>query len=117
MLRRKSLLAVATGSALAIAGLRESVATVIASMMQIPIAPDALTDDPNLANYKTFDLIATVNGGEHWLACDLRFGLTAGRFYIPPHDDSEIVSPIRFNVGTRFLQNDMFVDVPIFNTS
>jgi hypothetical protein len=87
----------------------------MASLVQIPIAPDALTDDPNLANYKTFDLIATVSGGEHWLACDLRFPLTAGTFYIPPHDDSDIVSPIRFDAGTRFLQNDTFVDVPIFN--
>jgi len=55
--------------------------TITASLTEVPISQAALSADPNLANFKTFDLQVTLDPGEKWFATDMDAKLTTGSFY------------------------------------
>src|SRR6478672_1089700 len=51
------------------------------TLVPVTISAAALAADPNLANYKTFDLQVTLDPGERWIATDMDAQLTSGTFY------------------------------------
>jgi len=57
--------------------------TVTPKLVAVPIDSAALTADPSLANFKSFDLQVTVTGTNHWTAGQLLIKLKTGSFYLP----------------------------------
>jgi hypothetical protein len=57
--------------------------TVTPKFVAVPIDSAALSADPSLANFKTFDLQVTVTGTNHWTAGQLLIKLKTGSFYLP----------------------------------
>src|SRR5436190_1796888 len=55
--------------------------TLTTALVPVPISSAAIAADPNLANYKTYDVKVTVDPGEKWISMDLKATLTAGNFY------------------------------------
>jgi hypothetical protein len=91
-------------------------ATTTASFVPVPISAEALADDPNLANYQSWDVQVGLPAGDRWAATDIRAVLTVGKFYIPPAHDSNIIQPSQMNTpGSRYLQFDTMVMRPIFD--
>jgi hypothetical protein len=89
--------------------------TTTASLVPVPISAGALADDPNLANYQTYDLQVGLPAGDKWVGADIRAVLTSGKFYIPPANDSNIIQPsLTNNMGTRYLQFDTMLMRPVF---
>jgi len=93
------------------------------SLVYVPYTTGALADDPNLANYNSYDLqvnVAPTVGGaqDFWAGGDMRFQLTAGHFYFPPDPDSSGVDSdtgLQSTVGLTGLRNvrfDTFVSRP-----
>jgi len=132
MSRTKSMLALATGAVFVSTAAQASVTPLYpnGSTFGVNVAPTSppytagqLTDDPNLANYCTYDIQVVVNssaGQDRWASADLRAQLApGGMFYIPPAQDSNFlqVPSVRNATGSRYLQVDTFVDVPIFNAT
>lgn len=88
------------------------------------IQAGALTDDPSLSNFCTYDIQVVVvtpssTQQDRWASGDLRAKLTTGMFYIPPDQDANFLQAAgtRNAVGARYLQVDTFVDVPSFNAT
>lgn len=85
----------------------------------------AATDDPNLntpPGWCTYDIQIVVSSAtiqDRWASADLRAVLGTGMFYIPPSQDSNglQIPAVRNAVGSRFLQVDTMVMVPIFNAT
>jgi len=130
MSRTKSMLALATGAVFVGTAAQATVVPIDAGpsgkgfvLVNPPYTAGQLADDPNLANFCTYDLQVIVNssaGQDRWASADLRAQLAAGgMFYIPPSQDSNFlqVPGIRNATGSRFLQVDTFVDVPVFNAT
>jgi hypothetical protein len=91
-------------------------ATTTGSFVPVPISAQALADDPNLANYRSWDLQVGLPAGDKWVAADIRALLTSGKFYIPPANDSNVIQPsLMNNLGTRYLQFDTMVMRPILD--
>jgi len=83
----------------------------------------ALADDPSLAGFCTYDIqviVSSATGQDRWASADLR-GILGGTsmFYIPPSQDSNglQIPAVRNAVGSRYLQVDTMVMVPIFNAT
>jgi uncharacterized membrane protein len=51
------------------------------TLVPVTISSAGLAADPNLANYKTYDLQVTLDPGERWIATDMDARLTSGTFY------------------------------------
>jgi len=51
------------------------------SLVEVPISQAAITADPALSNYKTYDLKVTLDPGERWISVDMKAVLSAGSFY------------------------------------
>jgi hypothetical protein len=84
----------------------------------------AATDDPSLTSgWCTYDIqviVSSATGQDRWASGDLRAKLAPGGvFYIPPAGDSNglQIPAVRNATGSRYLQVDTFVDVPIFNAT
>ena len=54
------------------------------TVVPVPISAAALSADPTLANYNTFDIQVTLAKGERWESCDMDAQLTSGTFYNVP---------------------------------
>ena len=54
------------------------------TIARVPISPAAITADPTLANYQTWDLRVIVPADQHWGYSGFDALLTTGRFYNPP---------------------------------
>jgi len=127
MSRTKSILAIAAATTMFGAAAK---ATVTASgLTLVPHVAGAEADDPNLANYCTYDLQVNITGtlnpttyatgnpgvnvnGDRWLSTDLRAILTMGNYYVPPVDDAEKPNPAFWGsagIGERFLEDDTFI--------
>jgi hypothetical protein len=136
MSRRKSILALAASAVFAGSAAQASVVPIGPSSGPfrgwVTIAPPytagQLADDPTLANCYTFDIQVVVNssqGQDRWSFADLRLqtydhGTYAhGTFYIPPANDSNFLHlpVVRNATGSRYLQVDSFVCVPVFNAT
>src|SRR3954452_21284143 len=78
--------AVTITSSLSFTGERAE-ATVTPQWVPVPITDAARAADPNLSNFRTYDLQVTQSGGDHWAGTDLRVTLEAGKFYVPPAND------------------------------
>jgi len=98
------------------------------SLVNVPITTGALADDPNLANYDTYDLQVNVNptvGGaqDFWAGGDMRFSLSKGKFYSPPDPDAsgldvDTGAPATANiVGLRDTGFDTYVSRPNRNSN
>ena len=59
-----------------------------ASLVPVTISQAAITADPTLANYKTYDLQVTLDSGERWISMDMQAELTAGTFYNATNGDT-----------------------------
>jgi len=105
------MLAAAVGSALIGSASYAAIAPVF---VKIATDPEALIDNPALANYDVWDLQVSISGGDKWAAADLRAQLSSGTFYIPPTKDSNLApgATDRNTVGTRYLRDDTFVGRP-----
>src|SRR5690242_6641328 len=57
--------------------------TVTPKFVAVPIDSAALTADPSLANFKSYDLQVTVTGTNHWTGAQLLIKLKTGSFYLP----------------------------------
>jgi len=57
--------------------------TVTPKFIAVPIDAAALTADPSLANFKSYDLQVTVTGTNRWTAAQLLIKLKTGAFYLP----------------------------------
>jgi hypothetical protein len=57
--------------------------TVTPKFVAVPIDAPALSADPSLANFKSYDLQVTVTGSNRWTAAQLLIKLKTGSFYIP----------------------------------
>jgi len=137
MSRTKSMLALASGAVLAGSAAQASVTPV---PTLVPVAPPyagtvgsgatatnltgAATDDPMLpAMWCTYDIqvvVSSATGQDRWASADLRAQLSpGGMFYIPPSSDSNglQIPAVRNATGTRYLQVDTMVMVPIFNAT
>jgi len=82
----------------AVVGTAASQASVIPSVVNVPIEAAAIAADPALANYKTYDLRVTISAGDHWSSADMQSApgtlgsstpgavgaITHGQFYAPP---------------------------------
>jgi hypothetical protein len=111
MSRTQTMLAAAVGSALIGSA---SYAAIAPKFVLVPTDPEAIIDNPALANYDVYDLQVSISGGDKWAAADLRAQLTTGTFYIPPTKDSNLAPSAtdRNTVGTRYLRDDTFVGRP-----
>jgi hypothetical protein len=111
MSRTQTMLAAAVGSALIGSASYAAIAPVF---VKIATDPEALIDNPALANYDVWDLQVSISGGDKWAAADLRAQLSSGTFYIPPTKDSNLApgATDRNTVGTRYLRDDTFVGRP-----
>jgi hypothetical protein len=65
------------------------------SLVQVPITQAAITADPTLANYKTYDLQVTLDPGERWIATDMDAELTSGTFYNVPDAQGGSTVPVK----------------------
>ena len=132
MSRTKSMLALATGAVFVGSAAQATVTPVPGSapgsgtgfvLVNPPYTAGQLADDSNLANFCTYDLQVIVDssaGQDRWASADLRAQLApGGMFYIPPAGDSNQLQlpSVRNATGSRYLQVDTFVDVPVFNSS
>jgi len=124
MSRTKSMLALATGAVFVSTAAQASVVPQPSLVLvSPPYTAGQLADDPNLANFCTYDIQVIVNssaGQDRWASADLRAQLApGGMFYIPPSGDSNTLQlpSVRNATGSRFLQVDTFVDVPVFNAT
>ena len=68
------------------------------SLVPVTLSSAALAADPNLANFKTFDLKVTLTGDERWVSADLHASLTKGTFYNVPTSQS----------GANFIQSNLW---------
>jgi hypothetical protein len=124
MSRTKSMLALATG-AVFIGSAAQASVTPLGNLVSVapPYTAGQLADDPTLANFCTYDIQVVVDssaGQDRFASADLRAQLAAGgMFYIPPSGDGNFlqIPSVRNATGSRFLQVDTFVDVPIFNAT
>jgi hypothetical protein len=124
MSRTKSMLALASGAVFVGSAAQ---ASVIPVPTLVPVAPPytagQLADDPSLAGFCTYDIqvvVSSATGQDRWASGDLRAQLSpGGMFYIPPATDSnQLQAPgTRNATGSRYLQVDTMVDVPIFNAT
>ena len=115
-MRKQNNIAVATVLA-ACAGLQSFVlASMPTTVVPIPLdgaqLSGALTDDPNLANYRVYDLRVTVAAGDRFHTANLRATVTGGTFYIPPYLDDDHPSVARDTPPFRYLKADNFLAVP-----
>jgi hypothetical protein len=87
------------------------------TLVPVTVAATAITDDPTLANFETWDLKVSVSSGDHWAGADMRaqlYGTT--KFYIPPANDSNAGrQSIATSAPNRNLTDDTFVTVPLLN--
>jgi hypothetical protein len=86
--------------------------SISASLVSVPISAAALAADPNLANYKSYDLKVTLTGDERWTVTDMKATLTKGSFYNVPtnKNGNNFLQPNIWNVASRaMLQNDTAV--------
>lgn len=140
MSRTKSMLALASGAVFAGAAAQASV-TPLPGPTLVGMTPyagtvgtgqtgtnlgGAATDDPSLntpPGWCTYDIqvvVSSATGQDRWASADLRASLGAGgMFYIPPAQDSNAlqIPAVRNAVGSRYLQVDTMVMVPIFNAT
>jgi hypothetical protein len=86
-------------------------ASVTPQWVAVPISAAAIAADPNLANFRTYDLQVTQSGSDHWAGTDLRVGLESGKFYVPPTNDQRWA---KSNLWTLFpnLAYDTFITSP-----
>jgi hypothetical protein len=110
--------AVAAGLALSTSAVSIAAASVIPTLVQIPVDPDALADDPSLANYDVYELRTSLSAGDHYYFNEFHAELSTGKFYIPPDHDSAMVAShdLLVGVGTRYLRDDTFACVPILSS-
>jgi len=92
-------------------------ATLSVSLVEVPLAPGAKTDDAQLStvnNYpRSFQLKATQGAGEHWTFGSINMALVGGHFYVPTTGDADVSQANAWNtVGARHLQNDTYVTTP-----
>jgi len=124
MSRTKSMLALASGTVLAGTAAQASV-TPLPNLVLVspPYTAGQLADDPSLSGFCTYDIqvvVSSATAQDRWASADLRAQLSpGGMFYIPPTTDSNglQIPAVRNATGTRYLQVDTMVDVPIFNAT
>jgi hypothetical protein len=92
-------------------------ATLSVSLVEVPLAAGAKTDDPQLGtlnNYpRSFQLQVTQGAGEHWSFASIQASLSGGHYYVPTTGDSNIGQDgVWNNVGARHLQNDTYTTTP-----
>src|SRR5205814_3342698 len=89
--------------------------SVSAKWVQVPISSAALSADPSLSNYKTYDLQVVVGSGDDWAAADLKANLSSGSFYVPSSFNSNYVQK---NVWASHpnIEFDTFITAPNFTT-
>jgi hypothetical protein len=123
MSRTKSMLALATGAVFVGSAAQASV-TPAPSLVLVspPYTAGQLADDPSLAGYCTYDvqvIVSSATAQDRWASGDLHAQLSSGTFYIPPAGDQNAlqIPAVRNATGSRYLQVDTMVDVPIFNAT
>src|SRR5262245_4627383 len=95
-------------------------ATLTISRQQLPLAPGAATDDPQLLAdsthhplVRTFELDVTQGTGEKWTFSSMLVTLGGGSFYIPTTLNNHVGQELTYTqVGMRHLQNDTFLTGP-----
>jgi len=88
--------------------------TITAAFVPVSISAAAITADPALSGYKTFDLQVTVSSGDDWASGDLKINLASGNFYVP---SGNLNTPQKSLFASKpNLQFDTFVSSPNFNT-
>jgi len=58
-----------------------SLLTAMPSLVEVPISALALAADPQLANFRSFDVVMTLSAGDRFVSAGLDVALTAGQFY------------------------------------
>jgi len=89
---RQSLLALAAAAALGSAA--QAGVTVTFNLVDTNAAsnPAAVTNDPRLANSKTYDMVIQTNGGDDWLSAEINASTTGGwSFYDSNSNDSDFM--------------------------
>jgi len=126
MSRGKSILALAAAASLAGSVSDASVIPAATSVFQwttVPHTAEQLADDPNLANYCTWNfqvVVSSATAQDRFASADIRMNIgPIGKFYIPPSNDSNSlqIPSVRNTIGQRYLQVDTMVNVPIFNAT
>lgn len=121
MSRTKSMLALASGAVLA--GTAAQASVLPGPLVLVPYTAGQLADDPTLANFQTYDIqviVSSATAQDRWASADLRAQLSpGGMFYIPPDQDANglQIPAVRNATGSRYLQVDTMVMVPIFNAT
>lgn len=88
--------------------------TLTPSFVPVTISQAALTADPSLANFQTFDLKVTTTGADDWLSGDLYIVLKKGSLYLPSgHSNTAQQSLWGSNPKLQF---DTFVTAPNFTS-
>ena len=70
-----------------------------AYFMEVPISPEAIAAAPELAGYRSYDLLARVANGDHFNVAGLRADLSSGEFY-------------NAEEGSNFAQRDKWPELP-----
>jgi len=109
MSRTTKMLAAAAGATLISSAAYASISFV--GLQQVPITPAALSADPTLANFTSYDLMVSISSTDHWAAAGLNGALVGGSFYIPAsfNADTGLQSVAQFVPNLTF---DTFVSRP-----
>jgi hypothetical protein len=89
--------------------------SVTPSFVPVTISAGALSADPSLSNYETFDLKVTLTGTNDWASGDLFVTLKSGNFYIPSGHSTTVQQSAW--AADPNLQFDTFISAPSFSTS
>src|SRR5438552_981937 len=88
--------------------------TITPKFTPVPITSNALTADPSLSGYQSFDLQVVVTSGAEWSSGDLYATLSSGSFYVPSgHSDQAQQGQWGSNPNLQF---DTFVCGPNFGS-
>jgi hypothetical protein len=68
-----------------------ALANVAPSLTPVAIEPAAIVADPNLANFRTYDLQVTVSAGDHWYVTDMQTTTVGG--VVGPVDRGTFYTP------------------------
>jgi hypothetical protein len=86
--------------------------SVVPSFVPVTISAGALSADPSLSNFQTFDLKVTISGTNDWASGDLDIKLSAGHLYVPSGHNTTAQQSAW--AGQPNLEFDSFVTGPGF---
>jgi len=118
MSRSKFMLASAVGAV--ITGSAAFGSVTVVGLVEVPITAAAKTDDPALANYRSFDLKVSISAGDHWASSDVQANAVASsKFYAADNTNGGYTPAYQKSnlTGARQLEFDTAVIAPILSGS